>query len=271
MVKIIDCFTFYNELDLLYYRLNVLDSSVDHFVIVEATHTHAGKEKKSFFNENKHLFEKFSHKIIHINVDDFPHKYPNINTDINNNTDVWENEKFQRRAISRGIDRIHNLSDSDVIIIADLDEIPDVRVLDRIKRGELHIERNILEMDFYYYNLNTRHLNKWILCKIVSYGKYKESNRDCEGIRFGGGSHIANGGWHLSYFGDKYFIQNKIQNFAHQEFNSSYFTDVEKIEERIKTGIDVYSRSDVIVEKIKIEDNHYLPINYDTYLTKYYS
>ena len=55
-MKIIDCFIFYNELDLLTYRLNLLNNIVDYFIIVESTHTFIGKEKKLFFNDNKHLF-----------------------------------------------------------------------------------------------------------------------------------------------------------------------------------------------------------------------
>ena len=191
-----------------------------------------------------------------------------INVD---NNEVWENEFFQRNAISRGINCINDLSDSDAIVIADVDEIPDPRILDKVKRGEIKVDMNILEMDFYYYNLNTRHKNKWILCKILTYRKYKELNISCDKIRHNGGHHIVNGGWHLSYFGDKYFIQNKIQNFSHQEFNSSYYTDLERIEERINTCIDIYSRGDIIVDKIRLEDNTYLPVDYDKYLNKYYS
>ena len=97
-IKIIDCFIFYNELDLLEYRLNILNDVVDYFVIVESTHTFVGKEKVLFFNENKHLFEKFNEKIIHIIVDDFPYKYPNINI---HNNEQWKNEKFQRRLESK--------------------------------------------------------------------------------------------------------------------------------------------------------------------------
>ena len=92
-MKIIDCFTFYNEIDLLTYRLNILYPIVDYFIIVESTHTHIGKEKPLFFNENRNLFEKFMNKIIHIIVDDLPHKYPNVNIC---NNDVWNNEFFQR-------------------------------------------------------------------------------------------------------------------------------------------------------------------------------
>ena len=65
-MKIIDCFIFYNELDLLTYRLNLLNNIVDYFIIVESTHTFIGKEKICFFSENKHLFENFTNKIIHI-------------------------------------------------------------------------------------------------------------------------------------------------------------------------------------------------------------
>ena len=48
-MKIIDCFIFYNELDLLTYRLNLLKNIVDYFIIVESTHTFIGKEKKIIF------------------------------------------------------------------------------------------------------------------------------------------------------------------------------------------------------------------------------
>ena len=65
-VKIIDCFIFYNELDLLYYRLSTLYDIVDYFIIIESTHTFSGKEKKLFLNENLILFDKFKSKIIHL-------------------------------------------------------------------------------------------------------------------------------------------------------------------------------------------------------------
>ena len=268
IMKIIDCFIFYNELDLLTYRLNLLNNIVDYFIIVESTHTFVGKEKSLFFNENKHLFEKFTNKIIHIIVDDFPHKYPNVNI---SNNDVWNNEIFQRNAISRGINSIENLTESDLIIISDLDEIPDPNTLNNIKQGALIVDINILEMDFYYYNLNTRFKSKIITSKIISYKKYKELNINCNTIRGMDCVKILNGGWHLSYFGDKYFIQNKINNFSHQELNLPEWTDLEKIEKRIQNSTDLYNRDYLDIEKIKIEDNTYLPTDYSKYLNKYYS
>jgi len=267
-MQIIDCFIFYNELDLLTYRLNLLNNIVDYFIIVESTHTFVGKEKKCFFWEDKHLFEKFTDKIIHIIVDDLPYKDQSVN--IRNNSNVWNNEFFQRNAISRGISYINDLTPSDVIIISDLDEIPDPNTLEQIKRGDIIVDINNLEMDFYYYNLNTRIETKWHSCKILSYKKFKELNASCNDIRGMNCPNILNGGWHLSYFGDKYFIQNKIKNFSHQELNKDEYTDLEKIEKRIQNKSDLYDRTDCAIEKIKIEDNAYLPIDYSKFLTKYF-
>ena len=270
--KLVDCFLFYNELDLLNYRLNVLDRVIDYFIIVESTHTFVGKEKPLFFNMNKHLFDKFSDKIIHVIVDDFPNKDPNMSIA---KDDIWTNEYFQRNAISRGLDRIHDLlNPTDFIIIADVDEIPDPNNLHFIKHANINIEINMLQMDFYYYNLNSKFTEQWYFCKIMSYKKYseyKELNMTCNDIRKESGYAIEKGGWHLSYFGDASFIKNKIQNFSHQEFNNSEFTNESKIEEHIKTCTDLYDRPTEELRKIDIKDNTYLPPEYDTYLTKYYT
>ena len=52
-MKIIDCFTFFNELDLLEFRLKFLDPHIDHFIIAESNLTHSGKAKPFYFEENK--------------------------------------------------------------------------------------------------------------------------------------------------------------------------------------------------------------------------
>ena len=44
-MKIIDCFIFYNELDMLELRLTELNDIVDYFVLVECTKTHSNSDK----------------------------------------------------------------------------------------------------------------------------------------------------------------------------------------------------------------------------------
>jgi len=267
-IKIIDCFIFYNELELLNYRFNILNRVVDYFVIVESTHTHAGKPKELLFNDNKHLFELFKDKIIHVVVNDFPFKFPNIDV---SKGEQWVNENFQRNAISRGLDKIQ-LSDEDLIIIADLDEIPDIATLYKykIRYNPIPFGINDLEMDLYYYNLNSKIVDKWYYCKMLSYKSFKELGISCNDIRKSTWNQIIKlGGWHLSYFGDSLFIQNKIQQFAHQEFNNHEFTDVQKIEQRIANSSDLYGRNQQMLF-VSIKDNDYLPHAYQTYLRKFF-
>ena len=265
--KIIDCFIFYNELDLLIYRLNILNDVVDYFVLVESMHTFVGKEKPLFYQENKHLFEKFNHKIIHIIVDDFPHKYPNIDFE---KKEQWNNEKFQRNCISRGIDKLE-LNNQDIIIIADVDEIPNPKILEQIKNKEITIDINIIEMDLYYYNLHSKFDGMlWYHAKILTFEKYNELNIGCDKIRFYNCPIIKNAGWHLSYFGNEKFIKNKLENFSHQENNKVEFTDEKLIKERINNGKDLFDRSVKIIT-IPIEDNDNLPPDYNVYLTNFYT
>uniref|UniRef100_A0A6C0JF57 N-acetylglucosaminyltransferase n=1 Tax=viral metagenome TaxID=1070528 RepID=A0A6C0JF57_9ZZZZ len=265
-IKIIDCFIFYNELDLLNYRLNVLNDIVDFFVIVESTHTFIGKEKPLIFNDNKHLFDKFNEKIIHIVVYDFPFKYPNINIQ---NNDVWKNENFQRDQIKRGIEQL-KLNDEDIIIITDLDEIPNPDTVLKIKNKEISVDIRSLQMDFYYYNLNSKLQYLWNHPKIIEFKTYKELSLSFNGIRhYNNCQAIESGGWHLSYFGDSNYIKNKIENFSHQEYNNDYYTNIEKIESKIKNCIDIYNRKDIQIIKIPIKDNPHLPSEYEKYLTKY--
>ena len=162
-MRIVDCFIFYNELDMLMYRLDTLFTYVDYFVLVESKYTHSGKEKSLCYNENKNLFEKYNSQIVHIILNDFPYKFPNIDYLKNQQ---WDNEHYQRNSIKNGIDKL-NLNENDVIIVSDLDEIPDYNLLSSIKNNTF-IVNNIysLEQDFYYYNLNSRMLKKWIFSKI---------------------------------------------------------------------------------------------------------
>ena len=265
-MKIIDSFIFYNEMTLLKYRLNLLYDIVDYFIIVESTHTFMGNEKKLFFQENKQNYEKFLDKIIHIVVKDFPFKHPFINIRKNQQ---WINENYQRKQIQKGIKKI-NMNMEDVIIVSDLDEIPNPLLLKKIKNEEIKIGIARLEMDFYYYNLYSKFENKW--CKAIMFTylkqqKYKfDYNFPRNDIEAGC---IKDAGWHLSYFGDSNFIKNKITEFAHQEYNNKKFNNISKIEDKIKKNQDLFNRK-YKMNSIPLEKNTNLPIDYDKYLNDFF-
>jgi len=265
-MKIIDCFTFYNEVDMLKYRLEVLNDVVDHFVIVEATHTHVGGEKMMYFEQNKEIFEPYMSKIIYIVVDDFQYEQSNINI---GNGEQWKNEIHQRNCIKRGLDLI-DLNPDDAITITDLDEIPDPNTLQKIKNGEIIVDVNILEQDLYYYNLNTIYHGKWYHPKILTFNRFSTLGLECNDIRFHNSCPvIKSGGWHLSYFGDAHFIKNKLQNFTHQEYNNDFFTNTDYINAKMQEGTDLYNRSTEQFNRVSISNNLYLPPLADILLKKY--
>lgn len=265
--KLIDCFTFYNELEMLKFRLNYLYDTVDKFILLESTLTFSGKQKNLYFEQNKELFEKYMDKIIHIKVDDLPLDDPNKDVI----TNAWIREKLQRNLLHRGIQQLQ-LDEKDVIIITDLDEIPDRNTLAYIK--QLETLDNIpyaLEQDMYYYNLTCKGKNKWYHPKLVTYYTYKNIfNCRADDIRmvdkYG---IIRNGGWHFSYFGDVSFIQNKIKNFAHQEFNNEKFWSEDNILKQIQTCGDLFLRDNASThhfEYCPIADNKYLPETHEQLL-----
>jgi beta-1,4-mannosyl-glycoprotein beta-1,4-N-acetylglucosaminyltransferase len=255
----IDCFIFYNELELLTYRFHLLNEVVDYFILVESTHAFIGTPKKLVYQENKHLFDAWNHKIIHIVVEDFPHVQPV------KKENVWNNEIFQRNAISRGISSIP-LHDSDIILISDVDEIPDPRTL-RTVQEVTGVQS--LHMDMYYYNLNTKLKTPWTKSKMLSYRTYRELKSSCDALRNMKGPLLFKGGWHLSYFGDDSFISDKIQHFSHQELNKYKYTNEQNIRHRVQHQLDLFGRR-IPIQKISISKNDYLPPDYALFLTKYH-
>ena len=275
MKKVVDCFIFYNELTLLRYRLALLDPVVDHFVLVESRHTHVGNEKELYYDTNKEMsgLAEFAHKIVHVIVDDFPHQEGNLTAE--NSSEIWQNENFQRIAIKRGLAQL-SLDDDDVFTICDLDEIPDPTLLSALKTTpaiSTSLYKNGihgLEMDFYYYNLTCKFTNKWNQARVVRVGNvFRDgeitiSTQDMRMLQ----PHYSfrRAGWHLSYFGDAKFIQNKIQQFSHQELNTKSFTELDMITDRVQNARDLYDRTSSNIQTVALVDNDYLPPMFESYL-----
>jgi beta-1,4-mannosyl-glycoprotein beta-1,4-N-acetylglucosaminyltransferase len=243
---IYDCFTFFNELDLLDIRLNYLDKYVDKFVIVESTVTFSGKEKRLFFEENKHLFEKFKDKIIHVIVDDTPEDFTSLNENTGDalqdkinqyvnrspgwqrqHEKQWGREIFQREAIFRGI---KNCEDNDIIILSDLDEIPNAEVIEKLDFTNSTCFE--LKQRLFYYNINLLRENNWSGTKISKWNFVKDSTINEIRQNKITDNTIPNGGWHLSFMGGKDRIIEKIEAYSHQEFNH------ESIKNNVSINID---------------------------------
>jgi beta-1,4-mannosyl-glycoprotein beta-1,4-N-acetylglucosaminyltransferase len=253
---VIDTFIFYNELELLEFRLKELDEYVDYFVLVESKKAHSGNNKELYFDNNKNLFDKYLNKIIHI-IDDDLESVSNV-THLDNfkNTPARIREENQRNSILKGLNKL-DLNDEDIIIISDADEIINPNVIIEYINKDFNILA--LEQDFYFYNLNYKYPKIWTFPKVVKYKILKSSTP--EDIRIlVDGEIVKNGGWHFSYFFGPKNISDKIKNFSHQEFNNDIYTNDEYINNCIKNG--EYIFDNVKLEYIEIENNKNLPKNY---------
>ena len=248
---IYDCFTFFNELDLLEIRLNVLDDVVDKFVLVEMSKTHTGDEKEFIFENNKQRFSKFLNKIIHIKVNDFPRLEDSQKDPFGNK---WLLENYQRDSIMRGLTEA---KDNDIVIVSDLDEIPNPKVVKQYDGTGIWVLEQM--MCYYYINnlcytdpvwkngvriatfknmkdpLQEVHKSKKEFCRFSAYGLPTY-------FRFCQGKFIKNGGWHFSYCGGVNAIIKKRQAIVEQQFNNEKNMSPDYIAKKIKTGQDILDR-----------------------------
>ena len=148
-MKIFDCFMFYDEEMILDFRLNYLSDYVEKFIIVESCFTHSGKKRDLVFDFKK--YGKFKDKISYIILDEEPKdlfKLDNSdNFDKKNSKyilNALKRENFQRNAISLGLKQADK---NDLIIISDVDEIPNLENLNynKIKNSIILFKQN-----FYY-------------------------------------------------------------------------------------------------------------------------
>ena len=75
-MRVIDCFSYFDEDIILEIRLSTLYDYVDEFVVCEATLDHAGNEKKLNFDLDK--FKEYKNKINYIVIDDLPKEVKNL-------------------------------------------------------------------------------------------------------------------------------------------------------------------------------------------------
>lgn len=250
-MRVFDCFTFYNEFDLLELRLEELWDVVDYFVIAEANTTHQSNPKPFLLEENWDRFEKYASKIRHIKVDDMP-CHPN----------TWVNENFQRNALARGL---YDLQPEDIVITGDGDEIVRPDIIEAIKEDPNDYNRYIPFLPIFYFKLNYLMVNPCGIHgkSVVTRGRAFMTPQAEREITFpwvpdpvdADYVYINHGGWHFSYFGKTDFARNKIQSFAHTESNIPQVVDNIDVDEMIKRRVGIYwEEGDERFQPMKVND-----------------
>ena len=302
-MKIFDCFTFFNENELIELRLNLLAPYVDYFIIIESNITFRGEYKPFNFNINNPIINKYKNKIIYL-----PIKLP-----ITQTTPLdYSIEIQQRNHILTALKKINTINDDDLIIISDLDEIPNFNLLNSIKNNSLILKDNLykihrifrknhhfssyfkyllvlnkylnnssildilkitplsLAQNHYYYYINYLHSDKWYGSVITLYKnlstpqKLRDARRRLP-ILF-------DGGWHFAYMGGVDRILQKINSTVDENphRNHNYQYDISHIKKCLNNAslmYDYQNKEHNVLTKVSL-DTLNIP-NIKQFISKY--
>ena len=273
-MKIFDCFMYFDEDVVLDVRLNTLNDYVDNFIIVESLFSHKGEKRNLKFDINK--FYKFKDKITYLIYEKEPIEIKDIKeSDTENEKSVKYiinaayRENGQRNFINEGLKKAN---DEDLILISDLDEIPNLKSfnLNNLKEKLIFFNQ---EMFYYKFNLKLPNYNwvgtrgcrkknlispQWLRnIKDKNYPFYRIdaffSKNKYSNIKF-----INNGGWHFTNLKSSEEIKHKLKSYLHHrefDLNPLEINDIEKLirEKKAIYNLNVDKRNQKIGDGNKLE------------------
>lgn len=149
MAKFIDCFTYFNEKELLELRIKLLQNYVDKFVIVDANYTHSGIPKEYTLKKTIDELNLPKDKIEVIEVDMSDENLQVTEYDIKeaNTHGHYKNikpsrERTQRDSIAQCL-KTNDFDDDTVFLVSDCDEILRPELVELYKKTQSLNERHI--------------------------------------------------------------------------------------------------------------------------------
>ncbi|MDA8867478.1 hypothetical protein N9H84_04485 [Candidatus Pelagibacter sp.] len=237
-MKIYDCFMYFDEDLVLDLRFNVLNKYVDYFVIVESIFTHKGDKRNLKFDIKK--FKKFEDKIIYLIYDQNPSNIKNIKPD---DTDYVKSCKHIENAIFRENgqrnfinEALNNANNEDIILVSDVDEIPNLENVNLKKKKAKII---LFNQDMFYYKFNLKLPNLvWTGTKACKKKDFKSAQwlRNIKDRKYPyyridtffskkkyiNCDFIDNGGWHFTNIKTAEQIKLKLESYLHHiEFDQN--------------------------------------------------
>ena len=222
--KIIDTIFLYDEIDMLLFRFTELNEYVDHFIVMESNIDFLGNLKPFFFLENQNLFENWKDKITYLPTSDITLESISLLHD-----EMKKNRYNRNLTLSINRDNIqfsqlnnlknHLLSTDlyfeDLILISDVDEIPDLSdysvIMDKLKFSPVILRQKNFQWSKDYINTKP-HLGT--CCLLFT-------------------SIITT----ISDFFKPYFIRNNIRSQSYDIIDSGYhfshFSSIDKTKEKL--------------------------------------
>ncbi|KAF9941659.1 hypothetical protein BGZ75_003490 [Mortierella antarctica] len=226
--KVYDAVIFSVELDMLEIRMRELLDVVDHFVILESTHTFTGHDKELVFANNKERFEFAADKIIYKSVPLGP---------LQPGEQPWVNEGAMRDQMTVLL-RESGVRVGDHLIFSDVDEVPSRHTVELLSSC-LEVPQAIhLNMHSYQYSYefpvddggkNTPSFRRWTDDLYYTRGQ-------ASAVLF------ANAGWHCSFcFRHLQDFVFKMDAYSHSDrVRYSFMKDPAHIQDAICNGKDLF-------------------------------
>ncbi len=291
-MKIFDCFMYYDEDLILDLRFNLLNNYVDEFLIIESLYTHSGELRKPLFDINK--YSEFKNKINYIILEKMPEDLSILRDDDSEQEknskyilNAVKRENFQRNAIADGL---ISASPEDLILISDVDEIPN---LENNNLKDIKNKIILFKQKFFYYKFNLKLDNfiwhgskacrkkdlispQWLRnIKDKIYPPWRVdilfSNKKYHNIKI-----IDNGGWHFSNIKTAADIEKKMKTYLHHREYDLNPLGKKKINEIIKEKKTIYNlKNDMksnkfdLTEKLVLADFEELPYYLQKNIKKY--
>ncbi len=266
-MKVFDSFIFFNELELLEMRLNILGDVVDKFVLTESPYTVSGNEKPLYYEENKDKFAKWSDKIVHNITEEIPNDFSNMMEKSKFHIGYGELDpygqrfidlpiRFQRAVYNRnascfGIEKA-GAEDGDIVMTSDADEIINPLVLEDLSWFDPSKHYTTI-CSAYYFKLNFLYQNDWMGTRLCTWKHLKGTTIDQHRQDHANAYKITNGGWHFSFLGNAENFKLKLASYEHTENNIASNTD--NAEEKIEQGLDPIGRG-MTYEAVPIDDSY---------------
>jgi GT2 family glycosyltransferase len=237
--KVVDCFPYFNEKEILELRINLLKDHVDKFVITDANHTHSGIPKDYTLKKTiKELgLPEDIIEVIEVDLSDAALGPATPYEKVWDKNPARESrEKVQRNALAKCL-QTNNFDEDTMFIVSDCDEILNPTYIPMLRDLVISHPKNIFKIDLVHlegsadmraYHKDTGEPRDWRFSLFLC-TKEQASNVGFTEVRadtynpypivwpYENGQMMKGLGWHFSWMGTNENRLTKAKSFCHAD------------------------------------------------------